>query len=95
MGKKDKNKKDIVWFGMKLTPEEKAKIKMLAERKGVSQKEAVMSLVNEEIVEYEVEAKPGSTLEKLEEYIGIIEDGPSDRSTNPKYLEGLGEDSLS
>lgn len=47
MSKKDKNKKDIVWFGMKLTPEEKAKIKMLAKRKGVSQKELILSLVNE------------------------------------------------
>ena len=94
MSKKDKNKKDIVWFGMKLTPEEKNKIKMLAQKKGVSQKEFIMNLVNEEMIDYEFEVKPGSTLEKLEEYVGIIEEGPSDLSTNPKYLEGLGKDSL-
>lgn len=88
-----KKKKDIVWFGMKLTPEEKRKIELLAERKGVSQKEAVMSLVNEVVVEYKVEPKPGSLLEKMQKYIGVIE-GPGDLSTNPKYLEGLGEDSL-
>jgi hypothetical protein len=92
---KNKDKKDIVWFGMKLTPEEKAKIKRLAEKKGVSQKEAVMSLVNEEVLEYEIEPVAGSMLEKLQPYIGIIEDGPTDVSSNPKYLEGLGEDSLS
>ena len=40
MAKKDK---DIVWFGMKLTPEEKQKIELLAERKGISKKEAVMN----------------------------------------------------
>ncbi|MEX0721889.1 MAG: hypothetical protein WD059_14535 [Balneolaceae bacterium] len=90
-----KNKKDIVWFGMKLTPEEKQRIKLLAEKKGISQKEAVMNLVNEAVVDYKVEPKPGSMLEKLKPYIGIIESGPSDLSTNPKYLEGLGEDSLS
>lgn len=93
MGAKDK--KDIVWFGMKLTPAEKAKIKLLAERKGVSQKEAVMSLVNEEMVDYEIEAKPGSMLEKMKPYIGIIEDGPTDLSTNPKHMEDFGKDSLS
>ena len=95
MGKKDKSKKDIVWFGMKLTPEEKAKIKMLAKKKGVSQKDFIMSLVNEEMIEYEIEVKPGSTLEKLEKYVGIIDEGPADLSTNPKYLEDLGKDSLS
>lgn len=89
------SKKDIVWFGMKLTPEEKAKIKRLAKKKGLSQKEAIMGLVNEEMIEYEVEAEPGSMLEKMQPYIGIIDDGPNDLSSNPKYLEGLGEDSLS
>lgn len=94
MSKKDKIKKDIVWFGMKLTPEEKAKIKLLAEKKGVSQKEAVMNLVNEEVVEYKVEPKPGSMLEKMQKYVGVIE-GPGDLSTNPKYMEDYGKDSLS
>ncbi|MDR9417339.1 hypothetical protein [Gracilimonas sp.] len=94
MSKKDKNKKDIVWFGMKLTPEEKAKIKMLAERKGVSQKEAVMSLVNEEIVEYRVEPTPGSLLDRAKHLVGSVE-GPGDLSTNPKYMEDFGKDSLS
>ncbi len=91
----EKNKKDVVWFGMKLTPEEKQKIELLAKRKGISKKEAVMNAVNEVFTEYEVEAKPGSMLERLQPYIGVIKDGPSDLSTNPKYLEGLGEDSLS
>ncbi|MBO6586602.1 MAG: hypothetical protein JJ953_10890 [Gracilimonas sp.] len=90
-----KDKKDIVWFGMKLTPEEKAKIKLLSERKGQSQKEVVMNLVNEEVMEYEIEAKPGSSLEQLQSFVGVIKGGPEDLSTNPKYLEGLGEDSLS
>ncbi len=94
MSKKDKNKKDIVWFGMKLSPEEKAKIKMLAKRKGLSQKELILSLVNEEMMEYEVEPKPGSLLDRMQHLVGIIEDGPTDLSTNPKYMEDFGKDSL-
>ncbi|SMO75907.1 hypothetical protein [Gracilimonas mengyeensis] len=94
MGKKDKNKKDIVWFGMKLTPEEKAKIKLLAERKGVSQKEAIMNLVNEEVVEYKIEPTPGSLLDRAKHLVGSVE-GPGDLSTNPKYMEDFGKDSLS
>ena len=94
MGKKEKNKKDIVWFGMKLTPEEKAKIKLLAKMKGVSQKEAVMSLVNDEVIEYKVEPAPGSLLDRMQHLVGIVEDAPRDLSTNPKYMEDFGKDSL-
>lgn len=94
MSKKEKNKKDIVWFGMKLTPEEKAKIKLLAKRKGVSQKEAVMSLVNEEVIEYKIEPTPGSLLDRAKHLVGVAE-GPGDLSTNPKYMEDFGKDSLS
>ncbi len=89
-----KKEKDIVWFGMKLTPEEKQKIELLAEKKGVSKKEAVMNAVNESVVEYKIVAKPGSTLEKLQDIVGIA-DGPGDLSTNPKYMEDFGKDSLS
>lgn len=89
-----KKESNIVWFGMKLTPAEKQKIKFLAERKGVSQKEAIMSLVEEEIIDYKVTARPGSLLEKMQKYAGIAE-GPFDLSTNSKYMEGFGEDSLS
>lgn len=92
MGKKDK--KEIVWFGMKLTPAEKAKIKLLAERQGISQKEAVMSLVNEEVVEYKVKPTPGSLLDRAKHLVGSVE-GPGDLSTNPKYMEDFGKDSLS
>ena len=78
---------------MKLTPEEKRKIEFLADKKGVSQKEAILSLVEEEIVEYKITPRPGSSLEKAQKYAAIF-DGPGDLSVNPKYLEGLGKDSL-
>ncbi len=88
----DKSNNKIVWFGMKVSPQEKEKIKKLAEKQGISQKEAVMNLVNDAIAEYEIEPQEGSMLAKMQKYIGVF-DGPEDLSTNKKYLAGLGEDS--
>jgi len=82
-------KNKTVWFGMKLTPEQKEKIRKLARRRGVSQKRAVLDLVEKEFEEEPVKAKPGSVLEKTRDLCGIYE-GPSDLSTNPKYMEGYG-----
>jgi hypothetical protein len=81
--------KKIEWFGMKLTPQEKDKIRMLAKKKGVSLKEAVMSAVNEELIEYKVKPKPGSYLEKIEHIAGTA-DGPEDLSSNPDHLNDFG-----
>lgn len=82
-------KKKTVWFGMKLTPEQKEKIRKLARQRGVSQKKAVMDLVEKEIDEEPIKPKPDSFLEAAEDLVGSVE-GPGDLSTNPKYLEGFG-----
>jgi|AntRauTorcE11897_2_1112592.scaffolds.fasta_scaffold10019_2 hypothetical protein len=82
-------KKEIKWFGMKLTPAQKAKIKQLAARRGVTQKQAVMDLVNEAVEEKPVKAEPGSFLEAAGDLVGSVE-GPSDLSTNPKYMKEYG-----
>ena len=87
--------KDHVWFGMKVTPEQKRKIKRLAEQRGLSQKEAVMRLVEEALGEETSDeakpfkAQPGSFLDGIEHLVGSVE-GPGDLSTNPKYMEGYG-----
>ena len=88
-----KKKKHIVWFGMKLTPEEKRKIELLAEKKGMSQKEMILSLVEEEVLEYTVTPRKGSLLARAQSLTGVFE-GPDDLSVNPKYLEGFGEKDL-
>ncbi len=85
--------KHIEWFGMKLTPQEKDKIRLLAKKKGLTLKEAVMSAVNEELVEYKITPKPGSILEKMQHIVGIAE-GPEDLSSNPEYLEDIGKEHL-
>ena len=84
--------KEIKWFGMKLTPAQKNKIQRLADRRGVSQKKAVMDLVEKAIKEDEAPVKsvPGSFYERNKELIGVA-DGPTDASTNPAYMEGYGQ----
>jgi predicted DNA-binding protein len=84
------SKKDIVWFGMKLTPEEKRRIMLLSKLEGRTQKEAVMNAVNEKITEYEVPAETGSILDQIREHSGVVTDKASDLSTNKKHLEGYG-----
>lgn len=80
----------IVWFGMKLTPEQKQKIKTLARREGVSAKEAIMQLVDRALQTEKLDVPKDSFLYGIEHLIGSIE-GPGDLSTNPKYMEGFGE----
>lgn len=81
-----------VWFGMRVTAEEKRQIQRLAERRGTTQKEVVMRLVRAAEAEEAkpFKARPGSILDGVEHLIGSCE-GPSDLSTNPKYMEGFGE----
>ncbi len=82
-------KSKTVWFGMKVTPAQKRKIKTLAEREGTSAKEAVLRLVEQALSDDKLEAPDGSFLSGIEDFIGSIE-GPSDLASNPKYMEGFG-----
>ena len=86
--------KKYVRFSMRLTPEQKRKIERLAQRKGTSQKEAVLALVEEAIngedEEESMVTRPGSFYDKFKHIIGSCE-GPPDLSTNPKYMEGFGQ----
>ena len=79
-----------VWFGMKLTSQQKRRIRLLAEQKGISAKQAIMGLVDEALASTEREGPPGSFLDGIEEIVGSI-DGPADLSTNPKHLDGFGK----
>ncbi len=82
-----------VWFGMKVTPEQKQKIKRLAQREGLSAKETVMKLVDDALngdqPDTPIVIQPGSFLDGIEDIVGAGE-GPPDLATNPKYLEGFG-----
>ena len=83
-------KKSQVWFGMKVTPDQKRKIKKLAEKKGTSAKQAIMSLVDEALGAELLDIPAGSFLDGIEDIAGSIE-GPADLSTHPRYMEGFGE----
>ena len=78
-----------VWFGMKLTPEQKARIKRLAEREQTTAKQAILGLVDRALQNAEGEAQPGSFLDGLQHLVGSVE-GPEDLSTHVRHMEGFG-----
>lgn len=82
--------KKTVWFGMKLTPEEKEKLRRLSQKRGVSQKKVVLDLIEKEIRPKTAQAEKGSFLDGIEHLSGSVE-GPGDLSVNPKYMEGFGK----
>lgn len=65
--------KNIVWFGMKVSPDEKKRIKKLAELQGTNQKDAVLQAVEEKIASYDVPTIPGSLLDRLKQHAGGCE----------------------
>jgi hypothetical protein len=80
-----------VWFGMKLTPAQKARIKRLARMEGTSAKEAVLRLVDAALDERQPgEQEPrGNFLDGIEDLVGSV-DGPRDLSTNPRHMRDFG-----
>ena len=86
--------KDKVWFGMKVTPAQKADIKRLAQKRGQSATATMLDLVRRALEEEEeIVAELGSFLAALEaKGLTPVDDNlPADVSTNPKYMEGYGE----
>jgi len=75
---------------MKLTPEQKEKIKLLARRRGVSQKKAVMDLVELQASQLPNDAPEDSFLKGVEHLSGSV-NGPPDLSANPEYMDGFGQ----
>ena len=84
-----KNKERTVWFGMKLTPAQKAQIKRLARAEGTTAKQAVLDLVEAALDERGAEPRAGSFLDGMEHLVGSV-DGPSDLSTNPERMRTFG-----
>lgn len=83
------SKERTVWFGMKLTPAQKAKIKRLARAEGTTAKEAVLRLVDAALDERGDVPRPGSFRDGIEHLVGSVS-GPSDLSTNPDHMRGFG-----
>jgi hypothetical protein len=86
--------KKIEWFGMKLTPKQKDKIRTLAVRRGVSQKQAVMELVDQAVDDQPIKAEPGSILERNRDLCGAGRGTHTEVATNAEgCLEkwGFGE----
>lgn len=80
-----------VWFGMKVTPEQKRKIERLAKRRGTSQKAVVLAAIERELDEEGLpEPQPGSFLEAAWEFVGRV-DGPPDLLRDPDHMTGYGQ----
>lgn len=75
---------------MKVTPEQKRKIKQLAEQEGTSAKEAVLRLVDDALAEQQLATSQESFLSGIEDLIGSVE-GPADLASNPARMEGFGQ----
>ena len=78
-----------VWFGMKLTPEQKQNIRRLARREGTTAKEALLRLVDHALTGGPAPPDPGSFLDGIEDVVGCV-DGPEDLSSNPRRMDGFG-----
>lgn len=83
------SKQRTVWFGIKLTPAQKARIERLARAEGSTAKEAVLRLVDAALEEREQAPRPGSLLDGIEHLVGSVS-GPADLSTNPDHMRGFG-----
>lgn len=82
-------KERTVWFGMKVTPAQKGRIKRLARAEGTTAKEAVLRLVDAALDKREEPPKPGSFLHGIENLVGSVS-GPVDLSSNPDHMRGFG-----
>ncbi len=84
----------VVWFGMKLSAEQKRLIKRLADREGTSAKEAVLRAVQKALADEEppITPEPGSILDLTQDLAGSVysPEMPDDLASNPEYLEGYG-----
>lgn len=89
MAKTTQSKK-TEWFGMKVSPEEKRKIKDLAKRRRMSQSELILSLVEQNFVEQNELSEGNQLFDLIGEFIGVGE-GPPDASTNSKYFDEYGK----
>lgn len=80
-----------LWFGMKLTADEKASLKRLAARDGTSVKEAILRLVSRELDGTSTKAPAGSFLAGIEHLVGSVI-AAEDLSTSRRHLADFGAD---
>jgi hypothetical protein len=86
------SEKSIVWFGMKVSPEQKRKIERLARQKGLTQKDAVLAAVDSALraERPQIDLQEGSFLDRYGKYCGAV-NGPGDLNVNKAhYMLGYG-----
>jgi hypothetical protein len=86
-------KKKISWFGMKLSPEEKARIDRLADIEGLNRKDAILNAVEDRLHAYGTKPVEGSLFEKMAAWAGVME-GEKTLSSDREHLSGYGSNRL-
>ena len=76
-------------LALKLPKELSTRLKVTAKRRKATKK-AIVRAALEEYLDRQQEPTPGSVADVARKYIGCF-DGPTDLSTNPKYMEGFGQ----
>lgn len=84
-----RKKERTVWFGMKVTPTQKARIKRLAQQRGTTAKEAILRLVDHALETSPEAPRGGSFLDGIEPLIGSVS-GPADLSSSQEHMRDFG-----
>jgi hypothetical protein len=84
-----RKKERTVWFGMKVTSAQKARIKRLAQQEGTTAKEAILRLVDHALETSPEAPRSGSFLDGIEPLVGSVS-GPVDLSSNREHMRDFG-----
>jgi hypothetical protein len=92
--------REVAAMNVKLDPKDESEIEALARQAGKDSGEILRELVHELLLQRREKGAYDPKCEDESCYdaalraglIGCIHGGPSDMSTNPKYMEGFGED---
>jgi len=66
------------------------RLRIMADKRGITEEAIVLDALQNHLAKLEEET-PVTAYDLAKEYIGVVEGGPPDLSTNKKYMEGYGQ----
>ena len=66
------------------------RLRIIAEKQGITAEAIALEALQSHLAKLE-ERTPVTAYDLAKDFIGIVEGGPSDLSTNKKYMEGYGQ----
>ena len=76
---------------IKLTAQQEQALRKAAEARGVSDSFLVREALESYLAGPAHSAQSGSVADVAARWLGVVDDTPTDLSTNPKYLDGFGK----